>query len=422
MATTTVNDSSELATALSGASGGDIIECNSGSVYAIQTSYSFASEVIVRSANAESPAEFSHIEMTGADYLTFEDLYCKYDFVSGQGERQDNYEIINSDHIVFKRCDFEGDLATESDGDELYINEPAGKALVINSSRDCQVIDCEFHTWWSGLFINEVQGSTNSDTLISGCQFYNIRADSIAFGKSTDCTIEWCYFRDMFDGSGTEHRDMIQLRGAGGVITRPTIKNCIFDKGTGAWTQTIFSGIDGRGSTEWHLDATITDNIIYNSQTHAITLDKFDGGTISGNTIIQVDKDASQTGGGTTPQINMTDGTKNITIQDNIAPVIGGTSIGNNTTTSNSTVTSASYGTEFDELATYDVDGYNQYAFKSGGTLESAGDGAQTVNDNYTFDNLTWIRNRGVLSSGTGRASVSGGRVLISTSGLPLIG
>lgn len=393
----TVNNSSELTSALGSAAGGDTINCVSGSIYTLNGySGTFASPVYVRSVPDASRAEFTLFKLNGATNLWLQDILFSYQHATGQGERADNFQAQACTDITFERCEFQGSYAVEGTGPELWLDEPAGKGFEMESNTRGRFIDCEFHRWWTALFVNSESGGIATDCEVVGCEFYDNAVDNIALGRSESTVVEWCYFHDMFDTSGTGHPDMIQIRGAGGPVLNPTIRYNIFDKGTGVWTQTIFSGLDARGDTgNHHVNVTITDNTIYNSQTHGITMDRVNGGLIARNTMIQVPKDADQTGTSFVPTIQLTDDTYGMTIEDNITPNISGVSVGANTLTSNSIVVEADYGTEFNQLKTAASDGYNQFTFKSGGTLISADDGAQAVNDAYTFDNLTWIRSRG---------------------------
>ncbi len=120
------------------------------------------------------------------------------------------------------------------------------------------------------------------------------------------------------------HDDMIQLWAVGedGISSNITIRGNIINSGVGSGSQSIFmrnEDVDGGtyGEERYFENIVIEDNIIFNSNSHGITVPETNGVTIRNNTLIY-----NSVAGGTSPQIQVDTLATGVLIEGNIAAAI----------------------------------------------------------------------------------------------------
>ena len=404
--TITVRNATELNQALSNATGGETILLEAGDYGRLNlTGAQYASNVSIKSADPNAMASFSEAYVKGSANITFDTVVFDYNYSSGESKFASKFRVENSSNVTFKDSIFDGDAAsgTGTAADGLG----TGKGLVVKGSTNVDIIDSEFHSWWAGLTVN-----TSTDLHIAGNNIHNIRSDGMKLGNLQKVLVENNYIHDFNgDASLKDHRDMIQIQRSSGIgVQDLTIRNNVFDMGSGDWTQTIWAGhdrADPNDPTNWHQNVLIENNLIYNAHTHGISVNLTDGLTITNNTLIAVDR--AQTGGITIPKISVSSGSKDVVIEQNVTTAVVGEngqadwSVQNNAIIQNTNPSAPGY---YDSLFTYyattQADGYNQYGVISGSTIDTLNAGSSLV-DSFPFDYNTWVdASSTTVGTGTG--------------------
>ena len=408
--TITVNNAAELNQALSNATGGETILLAAGDYGNLSLKgQQYASNVTIKSADANSMASFSGLRLDQVSNLSFDAIEFDYTFKSGDANHTSPFKISNSSNISIDKSIFDGDFAsgtgTTADGTGY------GRGLLISGSTNVDVTNTEFHSWWKAL------AATKSDDLnFSGNNIHTIRSDGISLGEVQNVLIENNYIHDFGAAAGSgDHRDMIQIQRSNGTGSSDiVIRNNVLDKGAGDLTQSIWAGGDKANysdPTHWNYNILIEGNIIYNAQANGIGMYLADGLTITNNTLIAVP--STQTGGVAIPKIGA-NGSKNVTIEYNVTSAIIGHngqadwSVQNNVYIQNTDPTKPSYyDAQFVYHATAAADGYNQFGVIPGSAVDQLGAGSDLV-DNYPFDYNSWVGSSSTTVGGTGTTGTGG--------------
>ncbi|NOE35820.1 right-handed parallel beta-helix repeat-containing protein [Ruegeria sp. HKCCD7318] len=415
--TITVTSAVELNQALSQATGGETILLAAGDYGTLNLSGTqFKANVTIKSADPNAMASFSGMYLKQTSNITFENIEFDYTYQNGQTEFAKPFVIENSSNVIISGSVFDGDVAsgTGTAADGLG----TGKGLVVKGSDNVDIVNTEFYNWWNALTVNT---STNVD--IVGNNIHSIRSDGIKLGSSDSVLIEQNYIHDFKgDDSLSDHRDMIQIqRSSGTGVNDLTIRDNVFDMGAGDWTQTIWAGHDRADATDptnWHTNLVIENNVIYNAHTHGISINLTDGLTIQNNTLLAVDR--AQTGGITIPKILVSSNSKNVAIEQNVAPTVGGYngqtdwSVTDNVYVQNIDPSKPDY---YDSHFVYHAiaasDGYNQYGVQSGSSIVQLDAGSSLV-DSFPMSYEAWA---GIATTPTSSGSTSTGATTIPSTG-----
>lgn len=399
--TITVSTAAELNQALSQATGGETILLSAGnygdlSLYGNQ----FASTVTIKSADPGAMASFSTIKLNQASNITFDSINFDYTYSSGDYYFQRPFAVDNSSNIAFTNSIFDGDYAGGAG---------TGVGLGIKSSNNVTVTNSEIKGWWKGVI------ATNSDGVdVVSTNIHSIRSDGLVFDNVDNILVDKNYFHDFGAKAGAnDHRDMIQVQRANGSGSdNITIRNNIFDMGNGDHTQTIWMGGDGKNTSDpnvMHHNVLIQGNTIYNGHFHGISIDGADGLTITQNSVLHLDV-TSLTGGIEIPVINVTSGSKNVTIDYNIASQVRGyTGQSDWNVSNNALIQPGEYDQNFTYQATAQADGYTQYVVKPGSLAATLGAGSlyTTSPPGTSMDLLTNNTVTPNPSTGTSQPSVN---------------
>ena len=327
-ATAGVANAGELMAALAAAKGGDVIELAPGNYGTLRLLArrdpwaAFASRVTIRSAQAEHPAVFDAIELRGVYNLALEGVKIDYRYSAGDPLYKPIVSIRDSGDIALLHVVLDGDNArttgTPADG------FATGIGLAVKGSRGIEVRDSEIFTFHRGATFGTVDGLT-----ISGNDVHDMRSDGMDFASVQNVLIENNHIHDFRKAADTgDHTDMIQFWTNG--TDRPsravTITRNFLDIGGGGNTHSIFlrnEEVDhGRAGDEmFYRDITIEDNVIRNAHLHGITVGETDGLKIVANTLIQ-SVSVREGGRVSRPAINVKDGSRNVAIDRNVAPMI----------------------------------------------------------------------------------------------------
>ncbi|WP_212751919.1 right-handed parallel beta-helix repeat-containing protein [Roseovarius arcticus] len=413
-----VSNATELKTALAAATGGETVILAAGDYGKLSISGTqFASNVTLKSADANGMASFSEAYLKNSSNITFDTIKFDYSYSSGEAYYASKFSVENSTNISFNDSLFDGDAAngTGTAADGLG----TGKGLVVKGSTNVDVVNSEFHSFWTGLSIN-----TSSNIHISGNNIHNIRSDGMKLGSSQTVLVEKNYIHD-FNGDDTlsDHRDMIQIqRSSGTGVSDLTIRDNVFDMGSGDWTQTIWAGRDkgnANDPTNWHQNVLIENNVIYNAHTHGISLNLTDGLTIRDNSLIAVDR--AQTGGISIPKILVSSESKSVVVENNITPAIGGEqgqadwSVQNNAFIQNTDANAPGYyDNQFIYHATALANGHNQFEIAVGSMVDQLTAGSSLSNQpSFSYDD--WVGTASTVVSNPGSSGGVGNGGVVGT-------
>lgn len=230
--------------------------------------------------------------------------------------------VRDGQDITFQDVVFEGEnIAAEGDARDGL---PGGFGLTVRGSSGVSVENSTFHTLARGATFDE-----STDIVFRGNEVTNIRSDGADFSQVQNVSIENNQFHNFSAPAGpTDHRDMIQFwtRGTDAPSENISITGNVFNSGDESWTQSIFmrnEAVDsyGAGSEMFYQNVTISQNIIHNAHSHAITVGEAETLDISNNTLIKNVSDG-QVSPVYTPAINVNGASNNATIARNIAPAI----------------------------------------------------------------------------------------------------
>ncbi|WP_171230465.1 right-handed parallel beta-helix repeat-containing protein [Ruegeria sp. HKCCA4008] len=373
--TITVTSAAELNQALSQAKGGETILLAAGDYGQLSLhNTNYASNVTIKSADSNAQASFSGIHVKQSSNVTFDGIKFDYTYNSGDYNFQSPFGVYGSQNIAFKNSVFDGDFArgtgTTADGTGY------GTGLTISGSTNVDIDNTEFSKW-----LKAVIAVNSNGVSVTGSDIHTIRSDGLVFDNVDNILVENNYIHDFGGAAGSgDHRDMIQIQRANGSGSdNITIRNNVFDMGNGDFTQTIWAGGDGKDINDpnvIHHNVLIEGNTIYNGHFHGISLYGVDGLTISKNSVLHVDE-KTLTGGIEIPVINVSSGSKNVTITQNITSLI----VGHNgqadwNVSNNALVQPGEYDQNFTYQATAQGNGYNQYVVIPGSLADTLNAGS----------------------------------------------
>jgi len=366
--TITVTSAAELNQALSQATGGETILLAAGNYGKLDLNgIQFASNVTIQSADPNAMASFSSVKINQSSNITFDTIDFDYNHSSGDYLFQSPFTVNASSSIAFHNSVFDGDIVSGAG---------TGMGLKITHSNNVDVVNTEFKSWFKGVF------ATNSDGVsVTDSDIHSIRSDGLVFDNVDNITVERNYLHDFGAATGAnDHRDMIQVQRANGSGSdNIIIRDNVFDMGNGDNTQTIWMGGDGKDVNDpnvMHHNVLIEGNTIYNGHYHGISLYGIDGLTITQNSVLHVDV-PSLTGGIEIPVIHVSTGSKNVTIEQNIASDIRGYHGQSDWTVSNNAlIQPGEYSQHFTYQATAQADGYNHWVTIPGSLADSLNAGS----------------------------------------------
>ncbi|WP_171206921.1 right-handed parallel beta-helix repeat-containing protein [Ruegeria sp. HKCCA0235A] len=370
-----VTSAAELNQALSQASGGETILLTAGDYGSLNLhNTNFASNVTIQSADPNAKASFSDVHLKQSSNITFDSIKFDYSFSGGDHHFQSKFGVYDSQNITFNNSIFDGDVAsgtgTSADGTGY------GTGLNIAGSTNININNTEFSQWWKAVI------AVNSDGInVTGNDIHTIRSDGLVFDNVDNILVENNHLHDFGGAAGSgDHRDMIQIQRAyGSGSDNITIRNNLFDMANGDFTQTIWAGGDGKNIDDpsvIHHNVLIEGNTIYNGHFHGISLYGVDGLTITKNSVLHVDE-KTLTGGIEIPAINVSAGSKNVTIDQNItSQIVGYNGQADWNVANNALIQPSEYDQNFTYQATAQGNGYNQYVVVPGSLADTLNAGS----------------------------------------------
>jgi len=278
------------------------------------------------SFDADDPATISSLRIGGAKDLEFDGFL----FNNGDVVREDHIRIIkvfHSENITIKNSVLTSTAEKAITQENKALSEEHGDGLGEISNVDGFYFENNVASNFRfGFLLRESVniGITDND-------MHSFQADPIRMAGVANVLIEGNHIHDML---GTDyslnHPDLIQMWStkANRVSENITITGNILDTGDGAGSQSIFfrneqadgyyKGDEGR----YYKNITITDNVIYNSHVHGISIGQTIGVTIENNTLIRnpealmVGREDNAAG---SPSISVHKLSQNVTVTDNVA-------------------------------------------------------------------------------------------------------
>lgn len=424
----------ELYAALDVATGGETIKLASGNYGDISISPKtlsnsegvYGSQVMITSLDISAPAVFNSVMVYGGQHITFDNLY--FEFVPGDGDVTNTKTFVtqgwapdsrSAEYITVQNSKFVGNPVTEEFGgnplDHIDVKEhggnviglSTGQAINIRGSSNVTIDNNEITGFFRGAVFSE------SDKInVTNNYIHDLRMDGLNFAEVTNVLIENNEIKDMNPwrhkdavGKG-DHGDLIQFWTASTDAPSENIiiRGNLLHVSEGDASQSIFMRNElvdnGKAGEEmFYQNILIEDNVIYNSQVHAILVGEANDVSIKNNTIIQnidqINKD--------NPTVSISaikiseDSTGVIAITDNIAPKIYGLDnaellgwiIENNLITQNTDPNGENYvGNLFvDALSGVESRGVDLKALP-GGLIEQMGTGSSLTRFDSTPDQL----------------------------------
>ncbi|NOE35819.1 right-handed parallel beta-helix repeat-containing protein [Ruegeria sp. HKCCD7318] len=379
----TIRNASELSAAIKSTKGNETFILDGGNYGALKIHKTFPQPIKILSANPSSPACFTGLRLKQTSNITFENILFDYAYQSGQTEFAKPFVIENSNNVTISGSVFDGDVAsgTGTAADGLG----TGKGLVVKGSANVDIVHTSFHSWWTALTVN-----TSSNVEIIGNNIHSIRSDGIKLGSSDTVLIASNYIHN-FKGNQkrlSDHRDMIQIQRSSKIgVKNLTIRDNVFDMGSGIFTQTIWAGrdrADPKNPTNWHTNLLIENNVIYNAHSHGISINLANGLSIRRNSVIRVRRGNSKNI--SIPKIRVSQNSQNVVIEQNAVASINGyhgqrdwVILNNAAIQDVSRGAPGFYDSEFIYYATGPANGRHEYGVRPGSQIDRLNAGSTLV-------------------------------------------
>ncbi|MFX0547535.1 right-handed parallel beta-helix repeat-containing protein [Roseovarius sp. S1116L3] len=324
--------SEEFYKAVQEATGGDRIELAPGDYGDIALrNLNYDENIVITSLDAENQATFNTVKLWEVSNVTFDNLF--FDFTPDEetvgwdsalkADKSSNISVINSR--------FEGgpavagisaDAEPGTQGAQGIEGEVIGRAMAFNWSQNIVIENNDISQFESGVRFKEVDG-----VLFNGNEIYDFRTVSVGGSDVSNLSMENNYFHDAnpwkFGGLG-DHGDFVHFWTSGPdapVSENHYFANNIFDQGEGT---AILGFLYGDNNGPGFRNVVIENNLIYNGNAQAITMQNVDGLIVRDNSLLPssgFEHDA--------PQISLNEGTRNVVIENNILSGIRGSSLEN---------------------------------------------------------------------------------------------
>ncbi len=319
-----VSTAAELAVALEVATGGETILLDGGNYGEFTFSdLNFASEVTIKSADAENPATFNIITMRDASNLHFDGI--NVDFIPDEETYafSSAVKITDCADITFSNSTFTGGPAvngvppeTEAGGlDETgnVLGLYTGRAFTISQCTGITIETSDISAFKNGIVVGQTDGFELLNT-----EIHDLRSSPLRGAEVDNVTVDGNHFYDFHPwqlGGAGDHGDFVHFWSRPSTQTEAsqniTITNNFFEQGDGQSLLGIY--LDDNHNGLGFENVTISNNVIYNGDRQGIRIENGDGVVIENNTLLQSSGDA-QDG----PTIVLRDDTKNVVIKDNI--------------------------------------------------------------------------------------------------------
>ncbi len=225
MATTTVNSTASLITALGKAHAGDTIQLSAGTYSGLAIkNVNFSSAVTIKSADPNHMAVITDFTVTGSSGLTFQNL----EFFGNNPKGYATAQVNSSNHITFDHVSVHGSL----DGSPLNDQDGIG----YTNSSYINITNSELQQLGRGIV-----GANSDHIQIAYNTLHDIRSDGMDNAGVSNIQVSSNTFRDFYP-TPADHPDAIQFWTVG--TTTPahdiTVTNNLITRGAGTAVQGIF--------------------------------------------------------------------------------------------------------------------------------------------------------------------------------------
>ncbi|MBB3998181.1 right-handed parallel beta-helix repeat-containing protein [Aureimonas pseudogalii] len=306
-----VSNTAELTKALKAAKGGETIYLEGGGDdFSVNlNNVSFASNVTLKSLDADDKAVMNSLKLTNVSNLTVDGV--KFDSVGVERAAwMTDVFVENSKNIAVLNSVMVGGATAFNDGKVVV----ADNAVRVKGTDGFVFQNNDVSKYNFGMQITETKNAVILNNNIHGLQ-----ADGMQLSDVDKITIDGNNLHDFLGSAWSiNHNDMIQFftSGTKTASTDITIKNNVLDSGKGNYTQAIFFGNE---SNIDYKNVLIENNTIHNNTYHGITVYQADGLTIRGNTVLMNQQTPSGDGKNDGIHIIVPVGSKNVTVADNVS-------------------------------------------------------------------------------------------------------
>ncbi|SNR71978.1 right-handed parallel beta-helix repeat-containing protein [Puniceibacterium sediminis] len=283
--------------------------------------------VVLRSADAGSPARFSGMTLRRVKNLVIEGVVFDYRFQTGDKLRLRPFDIANSQNIRIRDTLFDGDTARGLTAADNGFGAAFG--LSVRDVSGLTLENSEIRDFYKGLVISQ-----SRDVTVRNNDLHSMRMDGMNFAGVENVLIESNRIHDFARSpESKDHADMIQFwtKGTETPSVDVTIRGNLLNSGQGLYTQSIFvrnQEVDqGRAGAEmFYRNFTIEQNVIVNAHLHGITVGETDDLVIRANTVVRNARslDPRKGMGRWTPMIRIAETARNVRILSNVVPKIVG--------------------------------------------------------------------------------------------------
>jgi hypothetical protein len=275
-----VTNATQLSSALSQATGGDIIKLASGNYGSFGfKNYNFTSPVTVISEDAGNLASFNNLEVRSSKNLSLVSLDVGRPLAAGEPDFTKMAAAFDSTNITFDRIRFHGSLDGDptNDGRGLHVSNVTGLVLKDSSFEQLRI----------GLIVER-----SNLVKIVGNDVHDIALDGFEIAGTNNLVVDGNTFDRFFPLAG-DHPDAIQLfntnmpTGSSNI----TITNNVMLQTAGKGPQGIFISDPG---TFGFTNVLVKNNLLYgNEQYNGITVKGGRGVAIVDNTVLSKEGDAA---------------------------------------------------------------------------------------------------------------------------------
>jgi hypothetical protein len=277
MATIAVSNATELSSALASYSGDTTIMLSPGSYGAVRYSgIGTRGALTLTSADPNNKAVFEDLQFDSSQNVTIDSVAFNPQQFSGQTFGGWGLSFRGGSNFHVENSNFYGEHGSLAKVSGVYIRDVSGVSIENNTFSDLQY---------------GIQGLTSANVNILDNNLTGIRADGMQFSSAQHVEIARNFGTNFATEAGA-HPDLIQFHTADGSLPASMdvkIHNNAFLQGSGTGAQGIFMGNE---SGTRYQDITVSDNLIYTSYWHGISVYGADGVLVDNNTVIGVPNNA----------------------------------------------------------------------------------------------------------------------------------
>lgn len=318
-----VRNLGELHAALNSAKGGEVIELAAGDYGDFYFSRKkFASDVTIKSADAENPAVFNTLTFYDVRNVAVDGVDVQFKPTEDTVDWDGVVTISNAHNVTFKNSTMQGAIAEtgvpgdsnpgENDGSGNVIGKPIARAFKVTFASEIHIEGNDVRTFSTGVGASQVEGLSVIDNTI-----LDLRRSPFTGSDLDDLVIRGNHFGHSNPhnlGGAGDHADFVHLWNRAG-DSEPDrnieIVGNFFDQGPGQAIFGIF--LEAEWHTKGYENVTIAENVLLNTDANGIVIQKLNGGAITNNTLLSAGDDPKKT-----PGVLLRDQTQNVVIDKNV--------------------------------------------------------------------------------------------------------